>query len=75
MTSLDSDTSSGDCFVGIPSSENFFIEFSFLIDRFNVYRMRTRRKKSMNSVTHIMNSVCKDRQELTYHEQSLCIQP
>jgi hypothetical protein len=30
-TSLDSETSSGDCFVGIPSSENFFIEFSFLI--------------------------------------------
>ena len=46
MTSLDSDTSSGDCFVGIPSSENFFMEFSFLIDRFNVYRIRTRGGKN-----------------------------
>lgn len=30
MTSLDSDTSSGDRFVGIPSSENFFMASSLL---------------------------------------------
>jgi hypothetical protein len=29
-TSLDSETSSGDRFVGIPSSENFFMAFSLL---------------------------------------------
>jgi hypothetical protein len=39
-TSLDSETSSGDCFVGIPSSANFFIEFSFLIQCISVYWMR-----------------------------------
>jgi DNA polymerase sigma len=30
MTSLDPDTSSGDCFMGILSSENFLMAFSFL---------------------------------------------
>jgi hypothetical protein len=40
MTSLDSDTSSGDCFMGILSSENFLMAFSFLATKEHPIRLR-----------------------------------
>jgi hypothetical protein len=40
MTSLDSDTSSGDCFMGILSSENFLMAFSFLSTKEHPIRLR-----------------------------------
>lgn len=68
MTSLVSEISSGDCFVGIPSSENFFMEFSFLIQdkrmTFHSFLLRIHWPR-----------ICRDSQGLTCHEQSLYIQP
>jgi hypothetical protein len=40
MTSLDSDTSSGDCFMGILSSENVLMAFSFLSTKEHPIRLR-----------------------------------